>query len=81
LLVEGGSAVLGSFLDAKAIDEVHMFVAPMLIGGSNAPTPVGGEGMARVGDAVTFQDWQVTQVEGDVYWRGWAIDAAGRAAC
>src|SRR5262245_10198112 len=38
LLVEGGSEVLGSFLDAGAIDEVHVFIAAMLVGGRDAKT-------------------------------------------
>lgn len=71
LLVEGGAAVLGSFADAKAIDEVHVFLAPKLIGGADALTPVGGQGMAFVSDALRFRGCNVEQVEGDVYWRGW----------
>jgi len=45
LLVEGGSAVHGSFADAELIDETVFFVAPLLIGGTGA-TAVGGRGVA-----------------------------------
>ena len=44
VLVEGGSAVLGTLLDLKAIDEVHVFVAPKILGGAGAPSPIGGAG-------------------------------------
>jgi diaminohydroxyphosphoribosylaminopyrimidine deaminase/5-amino-6-(5-phosphoribosylamino)uracil reductase len=71
VLVEGGAAVLGSFADAKAIDEVHVFLAPTLIGGANALTPVGGQGLAFVNEALRFHGAKVEHVEGDVYWHGW----------
>jgi diaminohydroxyphosphoribosylaminopyrimidine deaminase / 5-amino-6-(5-phosphoribosylamino)uracil reductase len=49
ILVEGGSGVLGSFHDADLIDELHVYIAPKLIGGDAALAPVGGSGLAAVG--------------------------------
>ena len=71
LLVEGGSGVLSAFMDANAIDEVHVFVAPLLIGGVQAQAPIEGSGVTTIKKAQRFQGWQVEQVDGDVYWRGW----------
>lgn len=44
LLVEGGSKVIWSFLEAGIADEVVIFVGSMVIGGDSSPTPAGGEG-------------------------------------
>jgi diaminohydroxyphosphoribosylaminopyrimidine deaminase/5-amino-6-(5-phosphoribosylamino)uracil reductase len=71
VLVEGGGAVLGSFLDAHAIDEVHVFLAPVLAGGADARTPVGGVGVARIADALRLANCRVEMIEGDVYLHGW----------
>lgn len=49
LMVEGGAQVLGSFFDAKLVDEVWAFVAPVLIGGAG-PSPIAGAGVARLQD-------------------------------
>ena len=70
LLVEGGAGVHGNFLDARAVDEVHVFIAPRLAGGAAALTPVGGRGAERIADALALTEWHVSQVEGDVYLRG-----------
>lgn len=56
LLVEGGGQVLGSFLSAGAIDEVHVFIAPKLIGGANAPGPVLGQGISQLAEALTWDN-------------------------
>jgi diaminohydroxyphosphoribosylaminopyrimidine deaminase/5-amino-6-(5-phosphoribosylamino)uracil reductase len=66
LLVEGGSAVLGSFLDTRLIDEVHVFVAPILAGGHDALTPLGGYGFDRIADAWRLADVQVDILDGNV---------------
>lgn len=71
LLVEGGGVVLGSFLDAGLIDEVHVFLAPKLIGGTNARTPIAGLGAETLGQALSLTGWETRMVEGDVYIHGW----------
>ena len=53
LLVEGGAEVHGSFFDADAVDEIFLFVAPMIIGGE-APAAVGGIGVATLEMARRF---------------------------
>jgi diaminohydroxyphosphoribosylaminopyrimidine deaminase / 5-amino-6-(5-phosphoribosylamino)uracil reductase len=71
MLVEGGSALHASFVEAGLVDRVAVFVAPKLIGGTTAPTAVGGRGL-RLPDALRLdspvarpvgEDWLI---EGDV---------------
>ena len=71
LLVEGGSVVLGSFLDAGTIDEVHVFVAPQLVGGGEAVTAIRGLGGERIADTFRLVEWKTEMLEGDLYIHGW----------
>jgi diaminohydroxyphosphoribosylaminopyrimidine deaminase/5-amino-6-(5-phosphoribosylamino)uracil reductase len=71
VLVEGGAAVLGSFLDARAVDEVHVFLAPVLIGGTDAKPAIGGLGLERVADALRLAEWSSEVLAGDLYLHGW----------
>ena len=48
LLVEGGGILLGAFFDEHLIDRVQAVVAPMIIGGVEAPVAVAGLGVARM---------------------------------
>lgn len=52
LMLEGGSHLAGAFFDAGEIDELRMFVAPILLGGKASPSLIGGEGVERIADAV-----------------------------
>jgi diaminohydroxyphosphoribosylaminopyrimidine deaminase/5-amino-6-(5-phosphoribosylamino)uracil reductase len=70
ILVEGGAAVLGSFLDAGAIDEVHVFIAPILAGGAEARTAVAGRGADRMAEALRLAEWTTQDVEGDLLLHG-----------
>jgi diaminohydroxyphosphoribosylaminopyrimidine deaminase/5-amino-6-(5-phosphoribosylamino)uracil reductase len=45
ILVEGGSEVHGAFLEAGLVDRVAVFLAPILLGGREAPTMVQGRGL------------------------------------
>jgi diaminohydroxyphosphoribosylaminopyrimidine deaminase/5-amino-6-(5-phosphoribosylamino)uracil reductase len=52
LLLEGGPHLAGTFLDAGEIDELRLFIAPLLLGGRSARDPLEGEGVERVADAL-----------------------------
>ncbi|MBX9623942.1 MAG: bifunctional diaminohydroxyphosphoribosylaminopyrimidine deaminase/5-amino-6-(5-phosphoribosylamino)uracil reductase RibD [Gemmataceae bacterium] len=69
ILVEGGAGVHGAFLDARAADELHVFVAPKLVGGSG-PSPVGGRGALRMADALAAAEFTAAPSGEDVYLHG-----------
>ncbi len=48
LAVLGGSEIVAAMLAADLIDELWLTVCPLLLGGSKAPTPVGGEGFTEI---------------------------------
>ena len=51
LLLEGGPTLAGSFLDAGEVDELRLFITPVVLGGRGARGVAEGEGTARVADA------------------------------
>ena len=70
LLVEGGAQVLGTFLDIRAIDEVHVFIAPKLIGGADAPSAMAGLGLADMTTSLSLRNLVVEVLSDDVYITG-----------
>jgi diaminohydroxyphosphoribosylaminopyrimidine deaminase/5-amino-6-(5-phosphoribosylamino)uracil reductase len=71
LLIEGGGVLLGSFFDKRLVDKVHAVVAPMIIGGTSAPTAVAGVGAARMADALRLQEVAVERLGDDVLVTGY----------
>lgn len=70
LLVEGGSTVLGALFDAGLIDEFWAFVAPVLVGGIEAPSPISGAGIAMMDEALRLNHIQVERLGNDILIRG-----------
>ncbi len=70
ILVEGGSQLLGSLFDVRAIDEVHIFIASILAGGSAAPSPIAGEGVDKIASAVNFGEFHVHHSGTDIHLYG-----------
>ncbi len=52
ILLEGGPKLAGAFLDAGEIDEVRLFLGPLLLGGKTARDPLEGEGVEKIDDAL-----------------------------
>lgn len=70
VLVEGGGALLGSLHDQRLIDEAHVFIAPRLLGGAAALSPVLGWGVDHPGAGLTLEEPMVEVLDGDVYVHG-----------
>lgn len=66
LLVEGGAAVHGAFLDEGLADRVCAFVAPKLVGGAAAPGPIGGGGVPTMAQTARLADVTIELVGEDV---------------
>jgi diaminohydroxyphosphoribosylaminopyrimidine deaminase / 5-amino-6-(5-phosphoribosylamino)uracil reductase len=65
LLVEGGPHLAGAFLDAGEVDELRVFVAPVIAGGRNAKA-VEGEGVETIAEAARAVHTSVERIEDDV---------------
>lgn len=55
LLVEGGATLAGALVDAGLYNKVLRYMAPMVIGGDEAPGPLRGRGMAQLADAAELE--------------------------
>ena len=70
VLVEGGGSVNFSLLQAGLVDRVYAFIAPKLVGGRDALTPVEGEGFQELDRAVELENIQLRQLGADVLLTG-----------
>jgi len=71
VLIEGGGEVNFSFLKEDLVDKFVFFIAPKIIGGRDAKTPVEGEGMAYIKDTVDLQDIEITNIGKDIMLEGY----------
>jgi diaminohydroxyphosphoribosylaminopyrimidine deaminase / 5-amino-6-(5-phosphoribosylamino)uracil reductase len=55
LIVEGGSNVLSEFIRRGLWQKMIVFIAPMIVGGAEAPSIFSGEGVAKLADAYRFR--------------------------
>jgi diaminohydroxyphosphoribosylaminopyrimidine deaminase/5-amino-6-(5-phosphoribosylamino)uracil reductase len=70
VLIEGGGQLMGTFLDSRQIDEVHVFIAPKLIGGEGARSPIDGEGINDMSAALDLEHHEFRQLDNDFYLSG-----------
>lgn len=71
ILLEGGSTLAYSALKVGVVDKVYQFIAPKIIGGINAYTSVGGDGIKVIEDAIRLHNMSIKQFEEDVLIEGY----------
>src|SRR3989338_1244759 len=73
VLIEGGGMLIGSAFDAGLVDRVYAYVSPKVIGGEHAVSPVRGNGVARVRNALKLSNLKVTRLGPDLLLQGDAL--------
>jgi diaminohydroxyphosphoribosylaminopyrimidine deaminase / 5-amino-6-(5-phosphoribosylamino)uracil reductase len=66
ILLEGGPHLAGAFLDAGLVDEMRLFIAPVVVGGSTARDPLEGAGVERIAEAARALTLDCERVADDV---------------
>lgn len=61
VLIEGGAGLAGKFVDAGLVNKVTFFIAPKLVGGTAAPSAIGGVGIEKMADALELERVSVVQ--------------------
>ena len=65
-LVQLGTAGVSAFLDAGEIDELRLFLAPIVLGGRTARGALEGEGAEAIAEATRALSLDVERIDGDV---------------
>lgn len=74
LLVEGGGEINGYLIEKELIDKVYWFIAPKIVGGREAPTPVGGRGILQLKDALSVKSMEIQRFDEDILITGYIGD-------
>lgn len=70
ILAEGGSQLLGLLWDMRQVDEVQAFVAPKIVGGQKALSPIGGSGIDAMERAAVLSSCEMIELGGTYLIRG-----------
>lgn len=70
VLVEGGGILNESLIQNGCVHKVYAYIAPKLFGGEKAKTPVEGEGIEKISDAIIFDELKATPLGRDILLEG-----------
>jgi diaminohydroxyphosphoribosylaminopyrimidine deaminase/5-amino-6-(5-phosphoribosylamino)uracil reductase len=73
MLVEGGGETAASVLEAGVADKFVAFIAPKILGGRSAPTPVEGRGVERIRDAYALSGLTIKRFDSDLMVEGYLV--------
>lgn len=71
VLIEGGGSIHAAFLEKQLVDKVAIYIAPKLVGGTQAPTFLEGIGVELMRNAVDLEDLCITQIGKDFKFTGY----------
>lgn len=70
VLVEGGGTLNETVIKSGLVNKVYAYIAPKVFGGKTAKTPVEGEGIQHISDALSFDSMEVQMIGNDILLEG-----------
>jgi diaminohydroxyphosphoribosylaminopyrimidine deaminase/5-amino-6-(5-phosphoribosylamino)uracil reductase len=71
VLVEGGGEINSYLLMNRLADKIYWFIAPKIVGGRGAPSPVGGSGREKMSDALGLTITEIKRFSRDILFIGY----------
>jgi diaminohydroxyphosphoribosylaminopyrimidine deaminase/5-amino-6-(5-phosphoribosylamino)uracil reductase len=71
VLMEGGSELNGSAMEAGIVDKIFFFIAPKIVGGNEAKGPIGGKGIEKMSRALKLKDMKIEKIGEDWLLSAW----------
>lgn len=70
VLIEGGGVLNEAMVKSGYVNYVHAFVAPKIVGGESAKTPVEGEGIGKLSSALMLERMKIKKIGEDALLEG-----------
>lgn len=71
ILIEGGSKLNFEVINANIVDKIQVYIAPILIGGEDSKTPIGGNGILHLNDAFKLSKMDYKNIGSDIFIEGY----------
>ncbi len=71
VLIEGGAEVAWSFVRERLVDKILFVIAPKILGGRHAPSPIGGSGFERLSEALPLREITICRLNSDVLYEAY----------
>ncbi|PZO22756.1 MAG: bifunctional diaminohydroxyphosphoribosylaminopyrimidine deaminase/5-amino-6-(5-phosphoribosylamino)uracil reductase RibD [Leptolyngbya foveolarum] len=71
VLWECGGTLAAAAIADGSVQKLWAFIAPKLIGGAAAPSPLGDLGLEQMSEAIALENLQITQIEQDFLLQGY----------
>lgn len=74
IMLEGGSELNAYMIEHKLLNKVYWFIAPKIIGGKNSPSPIAGQGIELMKDALCLESIDIQRIQDDILitaYTGW----------
>ena len=71
ILIEAGEQLSAALLEAKLVNKIRAYIAPKIIGGTNAKSPIGGYGASSMSEVINLKSMNVAHIENDFVVEGY----------
>ena len=71
LLLEGGAEINSYMIEKQLVDKLYWFIAPKIVGGRSSPSPLGGEGIKIMNQAIKLKSVTTRHFDDDILISGY----------